>query len=1310
MEKILTQLNNSISERDPKTFIELTIRKKETNWEEFFQWLPKKNYESLFNNLKIEKLVPLIEDDLLTPPIEENNDILDKNAKKEQEKLLLSSLTSLQGILNLTLAFIKEPKNTAPNSLFELVNICHDLICIFYGFTLRTNEFLASKDVQERLGKEYGFLANLICQICELWYKQDRQNRGELVPQSVSYLLYRAHGSAVIADINRLYAMKSGFSVLDYTSEQSGPMIDQLARSFIQPIFIKSKEGRKFLIFLMTVHPLLTDEIHSTVKGQLFTCKKSDRDHYAEIYFKSWKAATGPFVMKMESLFENLVECAIHIHNEKLSQSLFEFLHYIHQQKVTKGVDSMLLRAYDPIIYRSLKVANPHVRCNSAKLFIDVFPLTDTDQPQSDIDILYQKQFTILKDLLMDPNIQVRVIMIKGICEILSKFWEVVPISTSRVLISKIINELAFDSSSSLVRETVFQGMQILLDNSLSHSTLKILLPKLGNLIHDSSEKVRSSFLDLLLYIKTLSTIDFLKIVPVDHLLERMTLDGKIPTLSKKLTQLLVEAYFPSKEANPAKLNRCLALTQYKKNATHTFYANLINFVNPMDLAKFLGFVFKYLTTFMEKNDSIDEIVKKTANAKKEMEKKEAAKKKKKTTKKKNSTSDDVDEAQEEVDRDVDEEEKTIEEVPTDFDITIEDIESLLEIVYLILSSMKEIMQKKENEKIYSGIQKLLTDERVQYCYVWLFSGTSPRIESMCTVINIAAMLPSDNFPNFKAILLQNFEEIDNTTPSCLKEAILLCLFSWGVPTRVFEIINASIAKPLQIFMQSIEQMENGSEGNGKKNRKRKDMSNSSLSVSIDYSMLNSTSLSDDDFKSMAMAQERGLISLNFLDMILKHESSRQMTLQTQDENLMQLIPCMQSYFLILQKKLALECSVEVEDNSDVTAFQNEYLLNLFAMLGKIFIHLDGSNDPIQKDTGVFNQYLEWNADILNTYLQAYINEKRQSIKNSQKKRKRTTKDESSDEEDTEDLDLSVDANEPKPFILEVLHVYLISVTELVTLGLVGTSTISEIIDNVLSLANMMKGIDLFTCLVPIFSKFTFQILYVDSGMVQSGNQMLMAILDSYAANRHLEPSEKSHNFFKLKDILVLHNTKQTLPAIVTTLLEWVIAKDFRLPHNSNAKPKVIKNLVNLSPVSNFILSCLSKSKPLISQIAEYIASYVTSHSMDSKSIFYSLNLISIVIHIAKSSSKNIDFNSLQNILITFISKLPHLISIDDMDEDEDDSTSTSTSQDISIRDLKQNLKVCKFSDLLSISKELLNESMPTEPKAKSKKTKSTKK
>ena len=59
-------------------------------------------------------------------------------------------------------------------------------------------------------------------------------------------------------------------------------------------------------------------------------------------------------------------------------------------------------------------------------------------------------------------------------------------------------DEVAYDSSSPGVRLAVVQGLTGLVGNALAQPLLKLVLPKLGALLHDSALKVRMAVADLL--------------------------------------------------------------------------------------------------------------------------------------------------------------------------------------------------------------------------------------------------------------------------------------------------------------------------------------------------------------------------------------------------------------------------------------------------------------------------------------------------------------------------------------------------------------------------------------------------------------------------------------------------------------------------------------------------------------------------------------------------------------------------------------------------------------------------------------------
>lgn len=62
-----------------------------------------------------------------------------------------------------------------------------------------------------------------------------------------------------------------------------------------------------------------------------------------------------------------------------------------------------------------------------------------------------------------------------------------------------VAEDVACDSSSPGVRLAVVQGLGGLVDNPLAQPLLKMVLPKLGPLLHDKALKVRTAVADLLL-------------------------------------------------------------------------------------------------------------------------------------------------------------------------------------------------------------------------------------------------------------------------------------------------------------------------------------------------------------------------------------------------------------------------------------------------------------------------------------------------------------------------------------------------------------------------------------------------------------------------------------------------------------------------------------------------------------------------------------------------------------------------------------------------------------------------------------------
>jgi hypothetical protein len=72
------------------------------------------------------------------------------------------------------------------------------------------------------------------------------------------------------------------------------------------------------------------------------------------------------------------VSAAVHGQSQGLVSNIRVVLSKLYEGKKLGGpgsVDSMLVRVYEPILFRALAAANPEVRKNALQVMLDVFPL-----------------------------------------------------------------------------------------------------------------------------------------------------------------------------------------------------------------------------------------------------------------------------------------------------------------------------------------------------------------------------------------------------------------------------------------------------------------------------------------------------------------------------------------------------------------------------------------------------------------------------------------------------------------------------------------------------------------------------------------------------------------------------------------------------------------------------------------------------------------------------------------------------------------------------------------------------------------------
>lgn len=432
-------------------------------------------------------------------------------------------------------------------------------------------------------------LLSQVAGLCEEWWKLKLPGRENLVSQSLPFLLSRSLTKGKKADVRRVYSLREAFLLFDYVDESIEDLKMLLVRCVITPVYLKMDEGRKFVAFVLGLNQQLTKEALELLKSQIPFGRKSVLEAFADILFRAWKESEGSLREEIEDGFlQGLIEGAIYAGSKFLAASVRRVLGVFVQQRMTDGVEKLLLRLVEPVLFRSLQVANSNVRQNALHLLLDMFPLEDPDMTKEVKESLQQKQFLLLEKLLLDDCPEVRLVAVEGSCRILHLFWEVIPTSTITKFLAKIVDTMSHDISNE-VRISTINGIIYLLDNPQSHEIIKVLLPRLGFLFFDPVLSVRVTIVDLLLAVHDIHTFQFNKVVGLDDLLSSLANDH--PRVARKITNLLIPSYFPSKLTIKEACSRFVALINRSPDAGSRFcefaFSEGSSSRSLMELAKF---------------------------------------------------------------------------------------------------------------------------------------------------------------------------------------------------------------------------------------------------------------------------------------------------------------------------------------------------------------------------------------------------------------------------------------------------------------------------------------------------------------------------------------------------------------------------------------------------------------------------------------------------------------------------------------------------------------------------------------------------
>ncbi|KAJ9506983.1 hypothetical protein QJQ45_016540 [Haematococcus lacustris] len=358
----------------------------------------------------------------------------------------------------------------------------------------------------------------------------------------------RASLSGRVTDIKTCYVMREGFTLLDYDNPSIHGIKRMLLEATMHPAFLHRQEGRRFLAFVFKLHAPMIQELTAIMKNQIPGLRRSVLQAYAEIIFRAWRDSVGcAHQYDIEAAcVQDLMQCAISASTQPLAGALRTVLSGVHTQKKMAGVESMLCRLYEPILFRAFEAANADVRRNALLLMLDAFPIRDAEAPPEEMDEIMTQQFQLLQQCLEDDCPTIREIAVQGTLRILNSFWELIPAPVIATFVNKLTGELAYDMAWSGSRVALLGGMIQLVDNPHAQPVLKQALPHLAPLLTDPVVKVREAMAALLSAVSKTRGLHFYEVVPLEMLLAVMSSD--VPPVSQAIQQILVPSYFPNPE------------------------------------------------------------------------------------------------------------------------------------------------------------------------------------------------------------------------------------------------------------------------------------------------------------------------------------------------------------------------------------------------------------------------------------------------------------------------------------------------------------------------------------------------------------------------------------------------------------------------------------------------------------------------------------------------------------------------------------------------------------------------------------------
>lgn len=200
-------------------------------------------------------------------------------------------------------------------------------------------------------------LSSEIANLCEEWWKEDLPGRESLISQSLPFFLSKSLTSTKKQDVHRVYTLREAFALFDFEDESIEDLKLLIIRCVVAPLYMKTEEGRRFVAFAFGLSGQLLKELLAMIRSQIPLGGKSMLEAYGDVLFRAWKVAEENSRDEIENRFlQELIEGAIYARTESLAASVRRVLGAFINQRTTNGVEKLLFRLSEPLIFRSLQV------------------------------------------------------------------------------------------------------------------------------------------------------------------------------------------------------------------------------------------------------------------------------------------------------------------------------------------------------------------------------------------------------------------------------------------------------------------------------------------------------------------------------------------------------------------------------------------------------------------------------------------------------------------------------------------------------------------------------------------------------------------------------------------------------------------------------------------------------------------------------------------------------------------------------------------------------------------------------------------